>query len=343
MKAAALALLLAAGPAGAAGLDAWLSALARAESDFEAACETLRAAEAPAGLVWLQLGPNGVEIAPATPEDAAAAAFWAEAALGAKRAAETLYGQAAGAGLAAQPVMIETGPEGISLHDGAALTTGDACDALRRMVSALGGAAPTSSPFEAARDEAGETVSLPRGGAAVAPLAKAPPDGAVARGPDGVLAEIELDGEGAAFVALEAGADAELGETTLRIYTPDDPFRAVAEIPLLILPGEGGETGDVAGALSPGETAEGALALGAEARLTVEVTEPGRIAFASEGATDLAARLETADGAAVAADDDSGADYGFSLGADLRPGRYVLILTHCCGGGGRYHVTATRE
>lgn len=128
MTRAALALLILAGPAGAAGLDAWLSALARAEAEFEAACALLREAEAPAGLVWLRLGAEGVEIAPATPEDAAAAAFWAEAALGATRAAEALYGQAAGAGLDAAPVMIETGPAGVSLHDGAALATGDACE-----------------------------------------------------------------------------------------------------------------------------------------------------------------------------------------------------------------------
>ncbi|MFV0475918.1 MAG: hypothetical protein ACK5MQ_17200, partial [Pikeienuella sp.] len=112
----ALSTLLLAAPARAEeGREDWLAAVARAEEDFNAACEALRAADPPEGLVWLRLGPGGIEIAPADENAAAAAAFWAEAALGARAAAEALYGRASGEGLKAAPVMIETGPDGVAV------------------------------------------------------------------------------------------------------------------------------------------------------------------------------------------------------------------------------------
>ena len=48
-------------------------------------------------------------------------------------------------------------------------------------------------------------------------------------------------------------------------------------------------------------------------------------------------------GEVIASDDDSGGRYGFTLDADLQPGIYVLNVHHCCGGGGRYSVTASQK
>ncbi|QIE54786.1 hypothetical protein G5B40_04605 [Pikeienuella piscinae] len=329
-------------PAAGDGLDAWLNAVAAAERDFDASCDALRATQPPQGLVWLRLGPKGVEFVPADESAAAAAAFWAEAALGAEAAAKALYGRATGEGLEADPVMIETGPEGVAVHDGAALRRGDPCDALRRMVPALGGAGASmgGDPFDTARADAASRIPLAIGAAAVAPLEGAPAAGAFARGPDGITAEISANEDGGAFVALKASRDASPGEATLRIYDPGDRFHPVETIDLSILPGAAPAPADAMGALSPGGSIEGALSLGEVARIPVEIAETERIRFASRPGTDIAATLETADGRIVAADDDAGGGYGFAFSAELQPGRYFLSVSHCCGGGGAYAVTA---
>jgi hypothetical protein len=80
--------------------------------------------------------------------------------------------------------------------------------------------------------------------------------------------------------------------------------------------------------------------LGGEIALPLSVPEGGRLSMRSLGPLDLAARLERADGAPVAADDDGGEGYGFAVDVDLEPGDYVLRVRHCCGGGGRFAVAA---
>ncbi|MFV0472918.1 MAG: hypothetical protein ACK5MQ_01550, partial [Pikeienuella sp.] len=197
-------------------------------------------------------------------------------------------------------------------------------------------------PFAAARAEAAAAPSLPVGGGATIRLSAPPPEGVVVRGPDGVTAAIGKDDEGA-FVALQASADASPGEATLRVYAPDDPFRPREVIAIRLLPGAAPRPTAPSGALSPGGRVSGALALGAEARIPVEVTEAGAIEFASHTETDLAARLLDKDGKTIAGDDDGGAGYGFSIEARLEPGRYFLSLSHCCGGGGGYEVSAARR
>lgn len=344
IRATAFALLLAL-PAASGwgdGLETWLAAIGSAERDLDAQCEAFSSAPPPEGLVWLRLGPNGVEIAPADARAAAAAAFWAETALGAKAAAMALYGQAAGAGLADAPVMIETGPAGVAMHDGRALHLGDPCAALRRMVSAIGGADATAQPFETARRAAAARTALPIGGEAILPL-EAPPPGALARGPDGVVAEIEAPEKGDALLALRAGGDAAPGDAEIRVYAPGDRFHPIATLPIRILPGADPPMAPPSAALSPDGQIAGELALGASARIPVEVAAPGRVVFTSEASADFAATLETADGRVIAGDDDSGVDYGFSFSAELTPGRYFLSVNHCCGGGGAFRVKTARQ
>ena len=323
------------------GLEAYLARVDAAEAGLAAACEAFGDARPPEGRVWVRLGAGGVEIAPADETAAEAAAFWAEAALGAQAAAERLYGQAAGDGLKAAPVMIEAKADGVAIHDGKAMTLGDPCDALERLTAAMGAAGP-GNPFAAARSAAAaeDSVPLPVGGGATAPLGQAP-EGALAIGPDGVSAEI-IETEDGAALSLTANADAVPGEALARIYAPGDRFRPVETVPLRILPGPIEETGQ-GGAISVGGRHDGAIRLGREETLTLDIRQSGRVRFASEGNADLSAVLETASGEIVAGDDDSGAGYGFGFSAELAPGRYTLRVRHCCGGGGRYAVTASPE
>lgn len=323
------------------GLEAYLARVDAAEAGLAAACASLGDKVPPEGRVWVRLGARGVEIAPADEAAAEAAAFWAEAALGAREAAERLYGQAAGDGLKAAPVMIEAQAGGVAIHDGKAMTLGDPCDALERLTAAMGDAGP-GNPFAAARQAAASEnrVALPVGGGAAATLGPLP-EGALAIGPDGVSAEIVETEDGAALM-LSAGADARPGEAVARIYAPGDRFRPVETIPLRILPGPSPETGG-GGAISVGGRHDGAIRLGGEEALTLDIRQSGRIRFVSEGNADLSAVLETASGEIVAQDDDSGSGYGFRFSTELAPGRYTLRVRHCCGGGGRYAVTASPE
>lgn len=328
------------------GLERYLAAVDAAEAGFDAACERARAETAPPGRVWLRLGRQGLEIVPADAEGAAAAAFWADRALGARSAAAALYGRAAGAGLKAAPVMIETGIEGgVAVHDGKAMSLGDVCDALRRLVAAMGdGAIGDADPFAAARDRAAapERLALAIGGRTEATLSAALPDGATARGPDGVAAEIVATDEGPRL-ALEAGADAAPGDAAARIYAPDDPFRPVETVEITILPGAAEATASTSAAIAPDGRIDGIVAGGDAAELTLDVERAGRVRFTSGGGADMAAVLLSESGAVVAADDDSGEGYGFSFSAELAPGRYTLKLTHCCGGGGAFSLTTSSQ
>ena len=74
-------------------------------------------------------------------------------------------------------------------------------------------------------------------------------------------------------------------------------------------------------------------------KITVE--QAGTLSISSVGPTDVFGRLETAEGAAVAADDDGGAWYNFSLEGAVAPGTYLLSVTHCCAGTGAYALSSS--
>lgn len=320
-------------------LEDYLRAVEDARAGLAEACENLPA-DAPEGRVWLRAGPQGVEIAPADPQAAAAAAFWAEAALGARAAASALYGAAATETLAV-PVMIETTAKGVIVHDGAAMSAGAPCDAVARMTAALGGA-PGSDPFDAARDAATapERTAVPIGGTGAIELSEPAPAGAIARGPDGVLAAISEDG---VTIDVEARRGADAGDGDVRIYAPDNPFTPVATAPIRVLPGAAPAESDGPEALQLGGRREGVAPIGEARAFVIEVQEGGRYQFASDGPGDFTGELRSAGGALIASDDDSGKGYGFVIEAALEPGEYTLNLSHCCGGGGRFAVSASSE
>ncbi len=71
----------------------------------------------------------------------------------------------------------------------------------------------------------------------------------------------------------------------------------------------------------------------------VVVDTPGRLTLTSEGPTDVTVVLEAADGAVIAADDDSGPRYNFAIDTPVTAGTYYLRVTHCCGGSGAYRIS----
>ena len=67
----------------------------------------------------------------------------------------------------------------------------------------------------------------------------------------------------------------------------------------------------------------------------------GMLTVNSRGSSDVSARLLDQRGNPIASNDDGGNGYNFALRAPLTPGRYLLAVKHCCGGGGNYHLDAS--
>ncbi|MEM7544370.1 MAG: hypothetical protein AAF367_02455 [Pseudomonadota bacterium] len=327
----------------ATGLDAYLEAIAAAQISFDAACETMRDAVPPEGRVWLRRGAGGIEIAPDTARAAEAAAFWAEAALGARAAATVLYGAAITDHAQAEPVMIESSSAGVMVHDGARMSDGDACDALQTITRGLGrgvGTAGSGDPFAAARDLATSParVTLAIGGTVAAPVGTGVGANGIARGPDGISAEI-INGDAGLEMIAAANADAVPGTAQVRLYDPADPFVPVDTIDLTILPAPAPPPPPATAEMNLGSSYAGTLPLGGTQDIKLTVAETQTVSFSSASESDLKAVLETSDGRIIASDDDSGGRYGFSLTAELPAGQYQLRVSHCCGGGGGFVVT----
>lgn len=325
------------------GLEQYLQAVATAEASIDESCAVLRESTLPEGRVWLRRGANGLEIVPQDARAAEAAAFWAKVALGAEEAARILYGRAVEDRFDAEPVMIETSGGIATIHDGSQMTEGDGCDALRSMIGGPSGSSSGANPFDAARDAARDEtrVALAIGGTALAPITADLPDNAQARGPDGVLTSIQTGDDGS-IVEVSAQSDARPGASEIRLYDPADPFTPIETIPLSVLPGPAAQPSSVSEEAFTGDIHEGVLPLGEAQRLVLDLKEGERVILKSAAGADLKASLESDDGRIITADDDSGIGYGFSLEADLPPGRYVLNLSHCCGGGGAFTVTRSK-
>lgn len=331
------------------GLDAYLRGLDGAEADLEALCAELEG-DAPDGRFWVRGGAGGLEIAPAAEAAPEALAFWARAVLGARKAAAAAYGEAAATPAPGAALMIEKAGGALTVFDGAARRAETLCDAIRAIAAALGpartgaGAATAGDIFAEARSAAAERapIALARGAEMTAEIAGLPEGGALsARGPDGVSVALQPGEDGAALLSLRADAGAVAGPGLLRFYTPSDPFRAVAETEITVLPGAA-ETPAPTGPLrlTPGAATIGAVGPGEAAVLAIEIEADRRVAIRSEGEFDLAATLETEAGATIASADDHGAGYGFSMEVDLAPGLYRLRVAHCCGGSGAFSITA---
>ena len=324
-----------------ADLEAYLRLVDETEADLKAACEALADKAPSSGAAWLRMGQRGLEIAPDASRDAEAAAFWAEVALGARAAARRLYGAAAAETFASGPVLIEMKQGAASVFAGGARTEGDICEAMTRVVGAMGAEAAIN-PFAAARGVT-ETPAAPVaiGGETEIAMETPLPANSALRGPDGVAAELAEDG---ATIRLTANSDARVGEAVLRVYADGDNFRPAEEIPLAILPGADRPLpARQIGALSPGGGFAGDLPLGGAVELEMTLKEAQTLTLAAVSDADLIVEVLTKSGQPVAKDDDSGTGYGFSLNAALPPGGYVVKITHCCGGGGAFAVSATSE
>lgn len=324
-----------------ADLETYLKLVSTTESDLKTACQAV-ADKAPAtGAAWLRMGARGLEIAPDEARDAEAAAFWAEIALGARAAARRLYGAAAAETFAAGPVLIELDQGAASVFANGARTTGDICDAMTRVVGAMGSGGAIN-PFASAREVAtAPAAPIAIGGETEISMETPITPGSKLRGPDGITAE--LTGDGAA-IRLTANAEASVGTAALRIYAEGDNFRPADEIPLTILPGADRPLpARQVGALKPGGGFAGDLPLGGAIELEMTLKKAQTLTLAAISDADLSVEVLTKTGQPVARDDDSGTGYGFSLNTALQPGGYVVKITHCCGGGGAFAVSATSE
>ncbi len=315
------------------GLEAWLDAAAAAETAAAERCGALaEAGGPPEGRVWLRWAAGGLSVvadAEASPE---AAGWWAEATLGAREAAAALFG---GDARALDGVMIEAAQGRVAMFDGRRMAETDLCGALARVA-----AAGAASPRAAAAATADATLVAPVGGEARARVGGLDFAGeAVARGPDGVVAEIAPVGDdGAAALLVSPGPGAAPGPGTVRIYARGDPFRPRAVLPLRVLPGA--DAPQPPATLTPGSAASGRIAPGGAAEVALELAEPARLRLFSTGPEDLRAALSTAQGVVVAEGDDTPGGYGFALEVDLAAGAYRLRVSHCCGGGGAWRVVA---
>lgn len=324
-----------------ADLEAYLSLVSSTESDLKEACLAVADKAPEIGAAWLRMGQRGLEIAPDEARDAEAAAFWAEVALGARAAARRLYGAASAETFASGPVLIELDQGGASVFAGGTRTTGDMCDAMTRVVGAMG-ASGAVNPFAAAR-EVTNTPAAPIAIGGETQLSMETPitPGSTLRGPDGITAQLTDDG---AAIRLTANAEATVGSAALRIYSEGDNFRPAEEIPLTILPGADRPLpARQVGALKPGGGFAGDLPLGGTVELEMTLTEAQTMTLAAVSDADLSVEVLTKSGQPIARDDDSGTGYGFSLNTALQPGGYVVKITHCCGGGGAFAVSATSE
>jgi hypothetical protein len=318
------------------GLEAWLAAAVAAESATAAQCVALKAAGGPPdGRVWLRWVAGGLSVA-GDGASAEAAAWWAEATLGAREAAAALFG---GDARALDGVMIEAAAGRIAMFDGRRMAQTDLCGALAR-VAAGGAGQGAASPAAAAGAATQALLAAAVGGearATVSGLDFAGP--ALARGPDGVGAEIGPVGEdGRAALVVRPGPGAAAGLGVVRVYAEGDPFRPRAVLPLRVLPGAAPP--EAPATLAPGGTVSGRIPPGGAAEVSLELAEPARLRLVSLGPEDLSAALETAQGVVVATGDDTPDGYGFSLEVALEAGAYRLRVAHCCGGGGAWRVRA---
>ena len=324
-----------------ADLETYLSLVTQTEGELERACLALEGKAPSSGQAWLRIGQRGLEIAPDEARDAEAAAFWAEVALGARSAARRLYSDAAAVQFASGPVLIELKQGMASTYQGESRTEGDLCDAMSRLVGAMGGEA-AANPFAAAR-EIIETPAAPVAIGGVTEISMETPlsAGSTLRGPDGIAAEVDEDGVN---IRLSANSDARVGDAVLRIYPDGEQFRSTEEIPITILPGNGSPLpARQVGALAPGGGFAGELPLGGTVELDMTLKQARTMTLAAISDSDLSVEVVTKTGQPVARDDDSGRGYGFSLSASLPAGGYVVKITHCCGGGGAFAVSATSE
>jgi hypothetical protein len=197
-----------------------------------------------------------------------------------------------------------------------------------------------------------------------APVLVAPPEFAVL--------EVTVRGSDRVEALVSIGGVARLGVNLLHAFPAGRAFRPLAsygvhvaasadEMRALALGGPAGGSGASppalagSGAATPladdhGNDAAGATLLGAgvSARLEaagdvdvfrIVVAQPGTLAVASSGTTDVAAVLESADGTPMAADDDGGAWYNFRIEHAVGAGTYFLKVSHCCKGSGPYALT----
>ena len=103
-----------------------------------------------------------------------------------------------------------------------------------------------------------------------------------------------------------------------------------------------GSTGNAVLLLPPGATRAhigGQIRAANDVELyALRVSQPGTLAIRSHGSSDVTAQLMDGHGNPVASNDDDGDGYNFGIQSQVSPGKYMLSVRHCCGGGGNYQI-----
>lgn len=222
---------------------------------------------------------------------------------------------------------------------------------------------------------------LPRGGSQVLTLSATGFKNA--GGPPAVLVPAGLFVEAVTYldsetieVALSADENATLGAQMLHVFNEGQAFRSVGRylVQIVASPEEleaiagGGQapevrasapmtdlylggTGqaddhgnDAASAADITDNADGRLEQpGDRDVFRIVVEQNATVDIASAGPADVRAELRAADETLVAEDDDGGVWYNFRIVRPLAAGTYFLSVKHCCGGTGRYRISAKQS
>ena len=188
-----------------------------------------------------------------------------------------------------------------------------------------------------------------------------------------VVHEVSLDDGGIITATVSVHENAPLGMNILSVYNEGHAFRSVARfgVEVMMNPGELATLGldsapqaasadralvlvgsgdfqpliDDHSAMAASATplagsASGRLVSTTDADLfKITVENASVLLLTSQGPTDVMGTLETDEGIVIAADDDSGARYNFSIEQAVAPGTYYLRVTHCCAGLGEYRLS----
>ncbi|NQV80942.1 MAG: pre-peptidase C-terminal domain-containing protein [Alphaproteobacteria bacterium] len=167
-------------------------------------------------------------------------------------------------------------------------------------------------------------------------------------------------------VKLSIAANAPTGRTTLSVFNAAQAFRPVesfairvvdtveqldAEQGVAVLPGSGvleplsdDHAGDAADATALADATPGRIeGSGDVDTFRIVADQTGTLTIATSGSADVRLTLSDDLGNVLASDDDSGVWYNARLSKAVAVGTYYVSVSHCCGGIGRYAVSATLQ
>lgn len=220
---------------------------------------------------------------------------------------------------------------------------------VRNLAGALAEPGKSPPPFPIARIPRGEPTTITLSAPEIAEAGADP----ILAGPPGSMVNILSHTGGQIKASAILPASTPSGFSKLYLYRAGNALSPIADFDIAVGSAISGQGSTAAKAphsaaatplLLPGETEasrEGQIAAaGAVDIFSIRVASMGMLTVNSRGSSDVSARLLDQRGNPIASNDDGGNGYNFALRAPLTPGRYLLAVKHCCGGGGNYHLDA---